>query len=136
MTAPITGKIVFASFFQENQQLYSNQVVCYLNPENTQYYAEIYIPQTNFGKVKTLQDVLLKFPSYPFPEYGCIKGKIDFISSIPTDSGYLAKVILTDGLKTNHQKYIQYREGLIADGEIITHNIRLLEKFYYSILGK
>ena len=119
---------------QENQQLQSNQIVCFVNPENAQYYAEIYIPQANFGKVKIGQQVLLKFPSYPFQEYGSIKGTIDFISNITTDSGYLAKIVLPIGLNTNYKKQIQFRDGLIAQGEIITANMRLLERFYYNII--
>ncbi len=134
LTAPVDGKIAFATFLQENQQLQANQIICFINPENSQYYAEIYIPQTNFGKVKTGQEVLLKFVAYPFPEYGSVKGTIDFISNISTDSGYLAKVILPYGLNTNYKKQIQFRDGLTAQGEIITANMRLLQRFYYNIV--
>ena len=134
LTASADGKIAFASFLQENQQLLQNQIICFINPGNSEYYAEVYIPQSNFGKVQTGQEVLLKFPSYPFEQYGSVKGKIDFISNISTDSGYLAKVILPNGLKTNHKKQIQFREGLQAQGEIITADMRLLERFYYNII--
>ena len=134
LTAPIDGKIAFATFLQENQQLQANQIICFINPENTQYYAEVYIPQTNFGKVRTGQEVLLKFPSYPFAEYGSVNGKIDFISNINTDSGYLAKVILPNGLNTSYKKQVQFRDGLTGQGEIITQNMRLLQRFYYNIL--
>jgi len=134
LTAPIDGKVAFATFIQENQQLQANQTICFINPGNSQYYAQIIIPQSNFGKVASGQPVLLKFSSYPFSEYGAVKGKIDFISHIPTDSGYLAKVVLDNGLRTNYNKQIQYREGLTAQGEIITKNRRLLQRFYDGIL--
>lgn len=101
---------------------------------NAQYYAEIYVPQFNLGKVRTGQKVLLKFASYPFREYGSLTGKIDFISAIPTDNGYLTKVILPNGLTTNYKKSIQYREGLSGQGEIITQNLRLPQRFYYNII--
>ncbi len=134
LIAPIDGKISFATFAQENQQLQTNQIICFVNPNNSEYYAQINIPQSNFGKVALGQTVLLKFPSYPFQEYGAIEGKIDFISHIPTDSGYLAKVILTDGLTTSYKKVVQYRDGLTAQGEIITKDLRLLQRFYYNIV--
>lgn len=133
LMAPVDGKIAFASFIQENQQLKQGQTVCFINPENSQYYAEILIPQSNLGKVETGQKVLLKFPSYPFQEFGALEGKIDFISRIPTDSGYNAKIILPAGLRTSYQKQIQYRDGLQAQAEIITKDMRLLQRFYYSI---
>ncbi len=134
LTAPVNGKVTFATFIQENQQLQANQTICFINPENSEYYAQIVIPQANFGKVAKGQQVLLKFPSYPFQEYGTVKGTIEFISHIPTDSGYLAKVVLTDGLNTNYKKQIQYRDGLIAQGEIVTKDLRLLQRFYYGIV--
>jgi HlyD family secretion protein len=134
LIAPVAGKISFGSFIQENQQLQTNQVICYINPGNSEYYAELYVPQANLGKVKLGQEVLIKFPSYPFQEYGSVKGKIDFISNIPTDSGYLAKLSLPNALTTSYQKEVQFREGLQAQGEIITQNMRLLQRFYYNII--
>ncbi len=134
LISPVEGRIAFSGFVEEHQQLHANQIICFVNPGNSQYYAELYIPQFNLGKVKTGQQVLLKFPSYPYQEYGSLTGRIDFISNVPTDSGYLAKVTLVKGLSTNYNEPIQYRDGLLAQGEIITRNMRLLERFYYNII--
>jgi multidrug efflux pump subunit AcrA (membrane-fusion protein) len=128
LIAPISGKVAFATFLQQDQQLGANQVICYINPENSNYYAAVYIPQNNFGKIKIGQKVLLKLPSYPFQEYGAIEGQLDFVSNIPTDSGYMAKVSLPQGLMTNYKRPVQYREGLAAQGEIITEDMRLSDR--------
>lgn len=133
LTSPVDGKVSFAAFIQENQELKGGQLICYINPGNTSYYAEALIPQYNFGKVKTGQEVLLKFPSYPWQEFGSVKGKIEFINTVPSDSGYLAKVSFTSGLITNYKKLIQYRTGLTADAEIITADLRLTERFINSL---
>lgn len=132
LKAPISGKIAFASFLQENQQLKINQTFCFINPENTQYFAEIAIPQHNLGKIKSGQKVLLKLPSHPFQEFGTLLGKLDFISKIPSDSGYFARVILPNGLRTNYQKQIQYRDGLTAQGEIVTTDTKLSDRLLYQ----
>ena len=134
LISPVEGRIAFSNFIVEHQQLHTNQTICYVNPDNSQYYAEVYIPQFNLGKVRAGQQVLLKFPSYPYQEYGSLSGKINFISTIPSDSGYLAKVILSNGLITNYNKPIQYRDGLLGYGEIITQNMRLPERFYYNLI--
>jgi HlyD family secretion protein len=60
-------------------------------------------------------------------------GKLEFISPIPTDSGYAAKIKLPNGLVTNYGKQIAYRDGLISSAQIITQNMRLLQRFYYDI---
>lgn len=69
----------------------------------------------------------------PFGQYGSVIGKIGNIKSVPTDSGCLARVILPEGLTTNYKKTLQYRDGLIAHADIITKDMRLLERFYYNV---
>ena len=134
LIAPFGGKVSFINFIQENQQLQVGQIVCFINPENSEYFAQIFIPQINFGKVSLGQIVLLKLNSYPFQEYGYVKGKIDFISHVPTDSGYLAKVTFINGFNTTYNKQVQYRDGLTANAEIITKDLRLSERFYYDFI--
>jgi biotin carboxyl carrier protein len=136
LIAPIEGTVVFASFLQEKQQIHANQVICYVNPGNSKYYGEMLIPQSNFGKIKIGQDVLLKFPSYPYAEFGTVRGRIEFVNGIPSDSGYLSKIILPNDLLTSFNKKLQYREGLVANAEIVTDDKRLLEKFYYNIIPR
>jgi len=128
LVSPIDGKIAFAGFVQENQQLQNNKTVCFINPENPQYFVQVNIPQQNFGKIKQGQKVLLKLPSYPFQEFGAITGKLNFISNIPTDSGYLAKVLLPNGLQTNYKRLVLYHEGLLAQAEIITEDLKLSDR--------
>jgi HlyD family secretion protein len=133
LISPIDGIIEFAGFVQANQQLQVNQIICFVNPKNSSYYAEVLIPQTNLGKIKINQKVMLKFPSYPFQQYGYVEGTLDFISNIPTDSGYVSKVIFVKGLNTNYHKPILFREGLKATAEIITEEMSLLNRFFYNI---
>lgn len=136
LIAPIQGIVAFATYVQENQQLQSNQIICYINPEDSRYFAQITIPQYNLGKIQVGQKVLLKFPSYPFAEYGMLQGRIEFISHITTDSGYYAKVVLINNLATTFNKQIQYREGLKGQAEIITRDMRLLERLYLSFISQ
>lgn len=134
LKAPESGTVSFAGFVQKNQEIKNGQSLFYIEPDNTIFFAEMAIPQYNFGKVQPGQKVLLKFSAYPHEQYGSVTGKVEGISTIPTDSGYLAKISLPTGLVTNYNKTLQYRNGLIAQAEIITEDTRLLEKFYYSIV--
>jgi multidrug efflux pump subunit AcrA (membrane-fusion protein) len=134
LRAPVSGRISFAGFFQENQYLKNGQLLTYVEPAGINYFAEVLIPQYNFGKVKSGQNVLLKFQAYPYEQFGSVQGKIEFISNISSDSGFLAKVQLPNGLLTNYQKQLQYRNGLQAQANIITEDMRLLQRFYYNII--
>lgn len=133
LIAPVSGTLSYAGFIQENQEIHSGTTLFFVQPDNTTYYVEMNIPQYNFGKVKVGQQVLLKFQAYPFEQFGSVIGKIDYINVNPTDSGYLAKVILPNGLVTNYQKTLLYQNGLNAQGDIVTEKMRLLERFYYNL---
>ena len=64
LKAPVAGTVSFTGFFQENQEMKAGQPLFYVQPENSSYFAEMVIPQFNFGKVKQGQEVLLKFQAY------------------------------------------------------------------------
>jgi multidrug efflux pump subunit AcrA (membrane-fusion protein) len=133
LIAPVAGKVSFAEFLQENSQIKIGQTVCFVNPENTEYYARVFIPQNNFGKIKTGEEVLLKLNAYPYREFGIIKAKLDFVSLIPTDSGFVAKVVLPNGLVTNYKKQLHYTEGLSAQAEIITEDLQLSDRLFNEL---
>jgi multidrug efflux pump subunit AcrA (membrane-fusion protein) len=133
LIAPLAGKVSFAEFLQENSQIKLGQTVCFVNPENTAYYARVFIRQNNFGKIKTGEEVLLKLNAYPYREFGIIKAKLDFISEIPTDSGFVAKVVLPNGLVTNYKKQLHYTEGLSAQAEIITEDLQLSDRLFNEL---
>lgn len=125
ITAPTSGKLIYAGFLEENQNLQVGQTIGFITNDNNQYYVEMLIPQSNFGKVKPGQNVLLKFSSHPSQEFGSVKGRIDYIKYMPSDSGYLSRVSLPDGLVTNYKKSISFTEGMSAEAEIITEERRL-----------
>jgi len=134
LKAPVDGVVSFAGFFQENQEIKPGQPLFYVQPANTTYFVEMLVPQYNFGKIKLGQKVLLKFQAYPFEQFGNVTGKIEFIHQTVSDSGYLVKVGLPNGLRTNQSKTLQYRNGLLAQADIITQDMRLLERFYYNLI--
>jgi len=104
-----------------------------INPSNTRYYAQAFLPQENFGKIRSGQKVQLRFDAYPYEEYGSLDGRLVYISSVPADSGYLANIQLPSELITDIKNRIQYRSGLKAKALIITKNARLLQRLYWSI---
>ncbi len=134
-TAPIDGVCRFSNFVQEKQHIITGQTICFINPFNSIYYAQVNIPQNNFGKIMLGQAVKLKFPSYPFQEFGTLTGSLNFISTMATDSCFLAKVILPNGLNTNYEKTLTYSNGLKAQAEIITKNRSLADRIFSNLVS-
>ena len=87
LSTPQAGHVSFVNMLQVNQELQEGQLVCYISPGYSQYYAETYIPQTNFGKVNVGQKVMLRLPSYPYQEYGSVQGRVRFVSKMGGDRG-------------------------------------------------
>lgn len=131
--SPVGGKVFFIIPLQENQFLQPGKLIGYINPDNNHFYSETYLPQDNFGKLDTGLMVQLRFNAYPYQEVGFVEGKLDYISNVASDSGFLATISFDKGLITNNNKVIPYKSGLKAQALIITKDMRLLQRFWYNI---
>jgi multidrug efflux pump subunit AcrA (membrane-fusion protein) len=100
---------------------------------NSGSYAELFVPQDKFGKILPGQKVLLKLAAYPFREYGTIEGRVDSVIAGADSSGFTVKVSLVNGLTTNYRKQLTYRDGLAAEADIITADMRLSERLIKKI---
>jgi multidrug resistance efflux pump len=133
--SPAEGKVVFMFPLQQNQYIEQGKLLGYVNPVDTKYFAEVRLSQNNFGKVDTGMKVQLRFYAYPYQETGFISGRLNYISQIAIDSGFLGTVKLDSGLVTSQHKKIQYKNGLKAQAIIITKDMRLLERLYYNLVN-
>jgi len=131
---PLDGTVFFTLPLQQNKFIEQGKLLGYINPPDSKFYAEINLPQNNLGKVDTGMQVQLRFDAYPYQEAGFVKGKLNYISPISSDSGFYATVRLDNGLETNLKNTIQYKNGLKARVIVITKNMRLLQRLYYSIV--
>ena len=129
------GVVSFQQFWGENQFVKQGDVVMSILPENTEsLIGRMQIPSANSGKVQTGQKVLIKLDNYRFQEYGIIEGKVQNISLTPDDKGnYYVDVILPKGLKTSYNKTLTFDKELKGNGEIVTEDLRLIERFFFQI---
>jgi len=131
--APIAGTVHFTTLLQENQQLKTGEEIMIVVPESEGYFGEMWVGQYNFGKIRQGQEIIVKFEGYPFQEFGTVKGRIWQISEMPKDSATLIRVSFPDGLLTNSGKTLPFKYGMKAAGDIVTEDLRLLERFFYDI---
>ncbi|MFI5139537.1 MAG: HlyD family secretion protein [Sphingobacteriales bacterium] len=140
LTASQSGKLSFSGIIQENQVLSPNQEVFYVNPGDEAFYGEMAIAQSNMGKVKEGQQVLVKLRSYPFEEYGMIRGRIKYISDIPyKDSVFISRVTFKIQNSSDMRKPIHLKQGMMADAEIVTQDATILQRLgrsFFKVLGE
>lgn len=134
LRAPFQGRAIYAGIIQENQSLTSGQQVFYIQPDNTRFFGELSVSQQSFGKIREGQQVMIRFSGYPYHEFGSVYGEVDYFSDFPiTDSLFFARVEFPEGLTTNYGRDIQPRNGMTGRAEIITQDMRLLQRVYNNI---
>lgn len=133
LTASDNGKISFAGSLEEFQPVSKGQDLFYVMPDNISYLGEVYLDQYNLGKVESGQKVVIKLKSYPFEEYGVVRGEIENISEIDINKQYLVRVKLPNGITSNLNKKLKFRFGMLGDAEIITKNTKVIDKLIYKL---
>jgi len=135
LSASQSGKVSFAGIIQENQVLNANQEVFYINPGNEQFYGDMNIPQGSMGKVRVGQQVLVKLRSYPYEEYGMLRGQIKYISDVPfRDSIFVSRVNFKLSTASDIKKPIHLKTGMAADAEIITQDATLFSRISRNVI--
>ena len=135
ITSSTNGVASFQQFFGENQFVKAGDPIVSILPDHTeQLVGRMSVPAANTGKIIPGQKVLIKLDNYRFQEYGIIEGKVKNISMIPDDKGnYYVDIILQKGLKTSYNKTLKFDKELRGNGEIVTQDLRLIERFFYQI---
>ncbi|RNA60548.1 HlyD family efflux transporter periplasmic adaptor subunit [Chryseobacterium nematophagum] len=131
----IDGIASFQQFFGENQFIKSGDPILSILPKNKEkLVGRMLVPATNSGKITPGEKVLIKLDNYRFQEYGIVEGKVQNISLSPDEKGnYYVDITLPKGLKTSYNKNLTFDKELRGSAEIVTQDLRLIERFLYQI---
>jgi len=129
------GIVSFQQFWGENQFVKAGDTIMSVLPEYKKFIVgRMLIPSVNSGKVEKGQKVLIKLDNYRFQEYGIVEGKVQSISLTPDEKGnYYVDVILPNGLQTSYKKKLPFDKELKGSADIVTQDLRLIERFFYQI---
>ena len=129
------GTVSFQQFLGENQFVKTDEEVLSILPTNKEaLVGRMSIPSVNSGKVISGQKVLIKLDNYRYQEFGIVEGRVQNISLTPDEKGnYYVDVLLPNGLKTSYNKNLPFDKELKGNAEIVTQDLRLIERFFYQI---
>ncbi|MFK8103106.1 MAG: HlyD family secretion protein [Saprospiraceae bacterium] len=135
LKSTIAGKVAFLDYWTKNQTVTAGDLIFTIIPTQHQgYLARLKTPALNSGKMKLGQIVNLKLENYPETEFGTLKGNISKISLVTDVEGrYSVEVTLPEKLITSYQKELVFRQEMQGQGEIITEDLRLIERFFYQL---
>ncbi len=134
LMSPVEGTVTFTTYWNINQDVNAGENVISVVPEDSaRLMGKLKLPLQGSGKVKAGQEVNIKFLSYPYKEFGMVKGVVEKISLVASDNNYAIEISLPDGLMTNYGKRLAFSQEMQGVAEIITEDIRLLERLFNPI---
>ncbi len=130
----INGTVAFTTVRSENQNVTIGDKVFTIIPEKeSRMIGRIIMPMQGSGKVMIGQKVNIKFYNFPYMEFGMVIGKVKSISLISSESNYIVEIDFPNGLKTNYGKVLLFSQEMKGSAEIITEDIRLIERLFNPI---
>jgi HlyD family secretion protein len=134
LKAPISGIVTFTIFWSVNQNVKAGDKVVTVVPEQGgKIIGKVIMPLRGSGKVKVGQRVNIKFANFPHMDYGIVTGIIKSKSLVASDNFYSLEVELPYELRTSYGKDLEFSQEMQGTAEIITEDIRLLERIFKPI---
>ncbi|MGE0090559.1 MAG: HlyD family secretion protein [Bacteroidales bacterium] len=129
LIAPTKGRVTFNRIWNENQNIKSGETVMTIIPENEgEIIGKVQLSFQGAGKVKSGQEVNIRFHNYPYMEFGMVKGIVKSISMAPDNNFYTAEITLPNGLNTFYNEKLDFKQEMQGTAEIITEDFRLLQR--------
>jgi HlyD family secretion protein len=138
LMAPIDGKITFTNYWTINQNINAGEEIFTIIPTSPfQIIGKASLPIARSGKVKTGQKVNIRIDNFPDTEFGMLRGVVQNISLVPSQSGesagYALEIALPEKLMTTYKKELPYLPNMQGQAEIVTEDISLLERLIMPI---
>jgi multidrug resistance efflux pump len=130
--APLDGQVSYMGFLYNNDFVSIGKPLFSIVPTAQRVFGQAEVPIVRSGLVKAGQIVNIRLQNYPFEKYGMLNGTVETISLIPSEDKYLVKVSLPNGLRTSYNIDLQAAGQLKGEIEIITEDLRLLERIFYQ----
>jgi HlyD family secretion protein len=129
LRSPFDGFVTFTHYWTENQVVMKDEPVLNIVPHETgSYLGRINLKMQRSGKVKSGQIVNIKLSSYPYLEYGMVRGIIKSKSLVTSGDAYVIEIDFPDGLKTLYGINLEFTQNMSGTAEIVTEDLRLLQK--------
>jgi len=138
LKSPIDGKITFAKYWVENQNVSAGEEVFTIVPDSPNtIIGKAMLPIARSGKVKTGQKVNIRLQNFPENEYGILRGIVNNVSLTPIQVGetafYAVEINLPDELITTYKKELPYLPNMQGQADIITDDMSLLERLVLPV---
>lgn len=142
--ATSSGILSYLKPLYDNQYVRMEEELFAIVQDQEEYVAFAIVSSIGAGKVKVGQMVRLKLDNFPYQQFGSLDGVVRDISLLPyaetgtasgdaANSSYRVTIGLSNKLVTNYGTQLTFRPNMTGQAEIITDDLRLLERIFYNI---
>ncbi|MBV6438600.1 MAG: hypothetical protein EPGJADBJ_00224 [Saprospiraceae bacterium] len=139
LTAPIVGRVSVNTAIEKKFVREGEQVLTIVPLQSKAIVGRAMLPVEGSGKVKPEQRVILKLDSYPYQEYGTLKGFVVDKSLVPKDNQYSITVSVptndNNNLITSVGKEIPFEQQLQGRIEIVTEEKGFIDRITEQIFS-
>ncbi len=129
--SPIGGQLVYLSIL-EDEQFVDVGPLFTIMPESGLLIAKGELSIEQGGKVREGQSVKIRLNDYLEGRFGTISGSVQSISRRHREDQYQLIIKLPEGLRNSVNSKQEIEPFISGDVEIITKDLRLLERFFYK----
>lgn len=134
LVAPSDGKVQLLVQGAPNLYLSAGDIFARMVPEGGEtWIGRALLPIQRSGKVKAGQRVIVRFTNFPDQEFGIVNGRLSSVSLVPSEDNYMVEIAFPDGLTTNYRKNLPVSYEMKATAEIVTDDVRLIERFFQPL---
>lgn len=150
IVSPVAGQ-VSATIHQQGDSVAAGETVLVISPEIDTLEAELFIPSSAIGFLRTGQDVNLSYEAYPYQKFGMQRGYVRSISrqvmlpeELPSDIStnepvFEVRVCLSKQTVKAFGEELNLRSGMLLEASIIIESRSLLQWLLeplYSVVGR
>ena len=134
LKSSIAGQVTFLSHWAKHQNVSAgDEIFGVVNETESGFIGKAKVKSQNLGKVKKGQKVWIGLDYFPEREFGKLEGKVSQLSAIPDKEGYVyLDISLSKGLLTNYKKDLLFQQEMSGRADIVTQDLRLIERFFYQ----
>jgi len=135
--APDDGRLAYFGMISNFQAVKRDEgLFSVLFNTGSAFLVKLKIPLQNSGKVRVGNQVNIRLNSFPFQEWGTIKGELVSIGELPNNEGkYLFAIAKIEDLKTSTGKKIVFSQEMSGSCDVITEKLSVLERIFYNLRG-
>ena len=129
LKSPVEGIVSYTNIWKENQLVTVGEPVLNIIPlDPGKFIGRINLKMQSSGKVDIDQQVIIKLFGYPYMEFGTVRGVVKSKSQVPFGDIYIIEIDLPYGLTSSYGENLVFTPMMQGTAEIMTKDIRLLQK--------